>query len=96
MTGRRAKRQYSEEFKHQMVALYNAGKPASEIIREYDLTPSAFRKWISRINATGSSRIADNRTENEKQMIALEKEVKQLRMENDILKQAALIFARRS
>jgi len=79
-----------------MVKLYNAGKPACEIIREYELTPSSFRKWVVRINASGSSRIADNRSPEEVRLIALEKENKQLRMENDILKQAALIFARRS
>ena len=96
MEGRRKKREYSEEFKHKMVELYNAGKPKTEIIREYELTPSTFRKWCMRINSSGSSRIADNRSEEETELFALRKENKQLRMENDILKQAALIFARRS
>jgi transposase len=96
MEERRKKREFSEEFKKQMVALYNAGKPGSAICREYELTPSAFRKWCQLINATGSSKIADNRSENEVRLIKLEKENKQLRMENDILKQAALIFARKS
>ena len=95
MPERRKMRQYSEEFKRKMVELYNAGKPPSEICREYELTPSAFKNWVRRINATGSSRIADNRTADEVRLIQLEKENKQLRMENDILKQAALIFARR-
>lgn len=94
--GRRKKREFAEEFKRQMVELYNAGKSSGEIAKEYDLTPSALRNWIKRINSSGSSKIADNRSEDEKRLIALEKENKQLRMENDILKQAALIFARRS
>jgi transposase len=96
MAERRKKRSFTEEFKRQMVDLYNAGKPQAEICREYDLTPSAMRNWAKRINATGSLRIADNRTTEEIELIGLRKEVKQLRMENDILKQAALIFARRS
>jgi transposase len=96
MAERRKKRVYSEEFKHQMVSLYNLGKPNADIIREYDLTPSALGKWIGRINKSGSSKIADNRTDTEKRLIVLEKENKQLKMENDVLKQAALIFARRS
>jgi transposase len=96
MSGRRKKREFSEESRHQMVDLYNAGRSSNELAREYDLTPSALRNWIKRINATGSSRIADNRSGEEKMLIALEKENKQLRMENDILKQAALISARRS
>jgi len=96
MAERRKKREYSEEFKHQMVGLYNIGKPQTEIIREYDLTRSALSNWITRINNSGSSKIADNRTKEEKRLLVLEKENKQLRMENDILKQAALISARRS
>ena len=39
---KRAKREFTKEFKQQMVMLHASGKPASEIIREYDLTASAF------------------------------------------------------
>ena len=95
MTQRRTKRTYSEEQKKQLVELYMHGKPRSEIIREYDLTASAFDKWVKRINATGSSHDKDNRTLAEQELLNLRKENLQLRMENDVLKQAALIFARK-
>ena len=95
MTQRRAKRTYSEEQKKQLVDLFNHGKPRSEIIREYDLTASAFDKWVKRINATGSSHEKDNRTPEELELLKLRKENQQLRMENDVLKQAALIYARK-
>ena len=95
MTQRRAKRTYSEEQKKQLVELFNHGKPRSEIVREYDLTASAFDKWVKRINATGSSHDKDNRTLAEQELLNLRKENLQLRMENDVLKQAALIFARK-
>lgn len=42
MTEKRARRTFSEEQKKQLVELFNHGKPRSEIIREYDLTGSAF------------------------------------------------------
>ena len=90
MTERRTKRTYSEEQKKQLVELFNHGKPRSEIIREYDLTASAFNKWVKRINATGSSHAKDNRTPAEQELLNLRKENLQLRMENDVLKQAAL------
>ena len=54
MTEKRARRTFSEEQKKQLVELFNHGKPRSEIIREYDLTGSAFDRWVKRINATGS------------------------------------------
>lgn len=78
-----------------MVQLYNNGKSRSEIIKEYDLTPSAFDKWVSRINATGSAKEADNRTPEEIELIKLRKENQKLKMENDILKQAALILGQK-
>ena len=95
MTTKRPKREFTEEFKQQMVQLFNSGKPRSEIAREYDLTPSALNNWIKRINSTGSSKEADNRTPEENELLKLRKENQRLRMENDILKQAALIFGRK-
>lgn len=93
---KRPRRSFTEEFKKQMVDLYNTGKPRAEIAKEYDLSPSALDRWISRINRTGSSKEKDNRTEAEKELIALRKENAKLRLENEILKKAALIFATKS
>lgn len=92
---RRERREFTEEFKLQMVKLYNSGKPIVEIVKEYDLTRSAFMNWIQKYNKTGSFKACDNRTEEEKELIRLKKENQQLRMENDILKQAALIMGRK-
>ena len=78
-----------------MIELYNSGKPRAELIREYELTPSALYSWINKYNSTGSFNINDNRSEEEKELIKLRKEVQRLRMENDILKQLALIMGRK-
>ena len=93
---RRPRREFTEEFKLQMVKLYNSEKSASEIVKEYDLTRSAFANWVQKYNKTGSFKASDNRTEEEKELIRLKKENQQLRMENDILKQAALILGQKS
>lgn len=93
---KRPRRSFTEEFKKQMVDLYNTGKPRAEIAKEYDLSHLALDRWISRINRTGSSKEKDNRTEAEKELIALRKENAKLRLENEILKKAALIFATKS
>ena len=92
---RRTKREFTDTFKQQIVQLYNSGKPRSEIIKEYDLTPSAFDKWVSRINATGSTKESDNRSPEVAELLKLRKENQKLKMENDILKQAALILAQK-
>ena len=96
MSKRRERRNFTDDFKQQMVNLYNNGKARNEIIREYDLTPSALAKWINNYNNSGSFKAVDNRTDEENKILAYEKELKQLRMEVDILKQAALIMGRKS
>lgn len=78
-----------------MIDLYNSGKIRVEIIREYDLTPSSFDKWLRQAKQSGSFKEADNLTPAEKELIALRKRNQQLKLENDILRQAALIFGRK-
>lgn len=65
------------------------------IVREYDISSSLLDKWIKQSTSTGSFKEKDNRSEEEQELIQLRKKVKQLEMENDILKQAALILGRR-
>ncbi len=83
---RRERRKFTDEFKQQVVTLYQHGKPANEIIQEYDLTPSSLHKWVQQAQSTGSFKTKDNLSDEQKQLLQLQKEVKQLRMENDILK----------
>jgi transposase len=94
MENRKKPRNFSDEFKKQMVQLYENGKRRCDIIREYDLTPSAFGRWVKQYRTTGSFAAKDNRSIEEQEVIDLRKENQQLRMENDILKQAALIMGR--
>lgn len=88
-------RHFTDEFKRQIVDHYNAGKPKREIMDEYDLGKSTVERWIKSINATGSPRAADNRTPEQNRILELERENRRLRMEVDVLKQAALIYARK-
>ena len=88
-------RKFDEAFKRQIVELHDGGKPVSEIEKEYDLGRSTVNRWARLIHESGSTRAADNRTPEEEELIRLRKENARLQMEVDILKQAALIFARR-
>jgi transposase len=90
-----ARRTFTPEFKAQMVKLYENGKPRKDIISEYDLTPSTLDKWVKQSQTSGSFKEKDNRTSEENELILLRKENKRLLMENDILKQAALILGQK-
>ena len=87
---------YTEEFKMQIAQLNQHGKSVSEIAREYVLAKSTVSKWVRDFKNSGSFKAKDNRTDEENELIALRKKNKELEMEVDILKQAALIMARKS
>ena len=86
-------RNYTEEFKLQIVSLIKSGKSSSMIAKEYGIAKSSVTKWVRDFNKSGSFKAKDNRTPEENELIALSKCVKELEMEADILKQAALIIA---
>lgn len=92
---KRSRRTFTKEFKQQMVQLHENGKPRSEIIKEYELTPSSLDRWISQFTESGSFKERDNRSPEETELMKLRKENQRLSMENDILKQAALIMGRK-
>ena len=91
----RTRRTFTPEFKLQMVRLFENGKSKSEIVREYDLTASALDKWVKNHQNTGSFNHIDNLSEEERELRRLRKDIQQLKMENEILKQAALIMGRK-
>ena len=95
MSERKPRRTFTKEFTNQMVQLYASGKKRTDIIREHDLTPSTFDKWVKQANTSGSFKEKDNLTPEQKELTQLRNQNKQLLMENDILKQAALMFGRK-
>ncbi|WP_143318720.1 transposase, partial [Clostridium sp. HBUAS56010] len=66
---RRPRRTYTDEFKNQVVQLYNNGKRKCDIIREYDIASSLLDKWIQQANNSGSFKEKDNLTSEQKELI---------------------------
>ncbi len=89
------KTSYSEEFKKQIVMLYKNGKSVINLGQEYNLPKPTIYSWVKNYNNSGSFKAKDNRTLEENEIITLRKELKDLKMENDILKQAALIIGKK-
>ena len=86
---------YTDEFKKQIVMLYKNGKQVTKLVNEYGIARPTIYKWIKEYDHSGSFKANDNRSEAEKELIRLHKENQELKMENDILKQAALIMGRK-
>lgn len=87
---------YDEDFKKQIVKIYNQGNHTFRSLgEEYGIASSTLSDWVQRFNKTNSFNIDDTRTAQEKELIKLRKKVKQLEMEVDILKQAALLLGKK-
>ena len=88
--GRRARRQFSEEFRIGAVRLVlDAGKTVGAVARELDLTPSALAQWVKQARADRTKGKTGLTTEERAELARLRKDNRELRMERDVLKKAA-------
>ncbi len=86
---------YNDTFKKQIVDLINNGKSPSEVVKEYKISRSTVHKWTHDYNSSKSFKAKDNHSDLENELITVRKELALAQMENDILKQAALILGRK-
>ena len=84
---------YDDAFKRHIVELYEAGQTRAELAKAYDLHPTSVSNWIKRYQNSGSFRAEDNRSEEEKRIWELEKQLLRKQMELDILKKAMAILS---
>ena len=88
----RGQNQYTEEFKSTIVELYNAGKSLAELSSEYALSKSTITGWIKKNKPIT---VDKNTTITAADYQAILKKNRQLEEENEILKKAMGIFARK-
>ena len=73
--------------------MYLAGKPVAQLVEEYGLVEQTIYKW-KKLYAP-SMEVEENQSISLKDYKELQKKVQQLEMENEILKKATAIFARK-
>jgi transposase len=94
-TGRRPRRQFTDEFKAGAIRLVlDEGKTVGAVARELDLTPSALADWVRRAQADRSKGRTGLTGVEREELTRLRKEVRELRMEREVLKKAAAFFAK--
>jgi transposase len=96
-TGRRARRQFTEEFKTGAVRLVlDEGKTVGAVARELDLTPSSLAKWASQARADRRHGKTGLTTAERVELARLRKENLILLEARYILKKATAFFAKQS
>lgn len=93
---KRQRRSFTDEFKAGAVRLVlDEGKTIPQVARDLDLTESSVRNWVERARADrGKGKPGVLTTAEKEELATLRKEVRQLRLERDILKKAAAFFAK--
>jgi len=89
---RRVRRQFTDEFRAGAVRLViDEHRSIAQVSREPDLTESALRLWVDRARADrGKGRSGVLTTAEREELVRLRKENRELRMDRDILKKAAV------
>ena len=86
------KQKYNEEFKKMVVELYRSGQPVKELSSEYGVSEVTIYKWIKTYSPVATVDEKEVTPNDWKQM---QKEMLRLKEENEILKKAMAIFARK-
>ena len=86
------KKVYDTEFKKTIVSLYQSGKTVNDLCSEFNISISSVNRWRKEFGDSKPSKHIHN-IEDKQRIKALEKELKNIKLERDILKKAVSIFS---
>ena len=82
---------YDQSFKKTIVELLNSGKSVKDLRQEFVVSQASIHRWAKEFNTTPSESINQSEALRIK---SLEKELKDMKLERDILKKAVSIFSK--
>ena len=94
----RKRRKFSKEFKAETVALTRtSSKTVGQVAADLGINESLLRRWAHQADVDAGNGRAEELTSDEKKELGrLRREVRELRMEREILKKATVFFAKES
>ena len=97
-TKRKPYQTYPKEFKLEALRLLeSSGRPASEIARELGIRRNQLYKWRDQVRKSGevaSAKKGRPKRQDEAEIATLKRELQRVKEENEILKKAAIFFAK--
>jgi transposase len=85
-------KRYTEEYKNTIIELYNSGKTLSELNSEYGLPKSTVLTWVKKAKPIA---VDNNKIITQADYQAMLKKMARIEEENEILKKAMAIFAKK-
>ena len=90
-----APKKYCDELRERAVRLvFESQRPIAHVARDLGIHPEALRLWVRRAEADAGTRKDRLTTEERERLKALERENRELRKANEILKAASVFFAK--
>jgi transposase len=85
------KKTYTEEFKLTIVKLSESGHPTKKLSEEYGVCKTTINAWRRAYRNNSTGKVSYEPSPEEKQIKELEKQVRDLSLERDILKKVAAV-----
>jgi transposase len=86
--------QYPLEYRQQIVELVRSGRSPKALAQEFEPSEQTIRNWVKQAELDIGQRTDGLTTEERAELRQLRREVRQLKLEREILKKAAAWFAR--
>lgn len=85
---------YPAEFRRQIVELAGAGRSPRELANEFGVSEQAIRNWLKQAELDDGRRSDGLASEEREELKRLRRELRQVKLERDILSKATAWFAR--
>ena len=85
---------YPPEYRRKIVELARAGRPLHDLSQEFGVSSNSIRNWVKQHDLDDGRRSDGLTSEERRELTRLRRENKTLLMEREILKKAAVWFAR--
>lgn len=83
---------YDVEFKKTIAELHDNGKGIMDLSREYGICESNIRSWVKKYSKITTS---TGEVTNNDEILKLQKKLREVELENEILKKAVAIFSKK-
>ena len=90
----KTKRPYASEFRARMVELVRAGRSPEQLAKEFEPTSNTIRNWVAQADRDEGRREDGLTTEEREELRRLRRELRQVKLEREILAKATAWFAR--
>jgi transposase len=85
---------YDREFKFMAVELLNSGKSSSQVARELGIGHDSAKRWKIQFESESATSATSRMGNTDQELIRLKKELREVKLERDILKKVVRIFSK--